>query len=198
MKVHLVLASASPRRRELLRQAGIPFRSVVPDVDETLPPGLPPRQAAERVAVRKAQAVARGVHQGLILAADTIVVVEGDIIGKPRDRAHAIAILQRLSSRPHSVITGVCLLDTSSGGMLAASAETRVTMRPMSQAEVEAYVDSGEAMGKAGAYAIQETGDRFVERIEGSLTNVVGLPMELVLRMLKQFEDAEGTEIPDR
>jgi septum formation protein len=166
---------------------GLDFEIVPADVDETEPPGLSPQADAEALAERKADAVARGRAVGVVLGADTIVTDGTRIYGKPRDRAHAIEILSRLSSRPHRVITGVCLIDGGTGRRRTASESTQVTMRAMTRAEIEAYVDSGEAMGKAGAYAIQETGDRFVTRVDGSLSNVVGLPVELLTRMLADF-----------
>lgn len=188
----LILASASPRRRDLLRQLGRPFRVIEPNVDETVEADLPPVGMAEALAVRKAESVAAGLTQGTVLGADTLVAVDREIIGKPRDRAHAIAILERLTARPHVVVTGLCLLDARTGRRRVSSDQTRVTMRHMSRSEIEAYVDSGEAMGKAGAYAIQETGDRFIERVEGSFSNVVGLPLELLARMLAEFERGPG------
>jgi septum formation protein len=187
----LVLASASPRRRELLTQLGRSFEIVAADVDESEPPGLTPQEVAEALAERKALAVAQRLMEGTILGADTLVTDGAAIFGKPRDRAHAIEILSRLSSRPHWVITGVCLVDARSGRRRTASDRTRVTMRAMTRREIEEYVDSGEAMGKAGAYAIQETGDRFVTEVDGSWSNVVGLPMELLTRMLAEFEEAQ-------
>jgi septum formation protein len=184
----LFLASSSPRRLELLKRLGRRFRVASPNADENLPPGLSAVEAAEMLAVRKAESVAARISDGIVLGADTLVATESGIVGKPRDRADAIAILTRLSSAPHIVVTGLCLLDARTGRRRVASDQTRVTMRPMTTAEIEAYVDSGEAMGKAGAYAIQETGDRFVERIEGSFSNVVGLPLELLAKMLEEFD----------
>jgi len=188
----LILASASPRRRELLRKLGRPFRVVAPEVDETPPPGLSPRETAEALARRKARSVARRVRHGWVLGADTLVAVRGEIMGKPRDRDDAIRILQRLSRERHEVITGICLIDAASGRELTASEATAVAMRPMTREEIERYASSGEGMDKAGAYAIQESGDRFVEHIEGSLTNVVGLPVELVRNLLDRIEEAGG------
>ena len=184
----MFLASSSPRRRELLKRLGRRFRVVAPHADESVPPGAPPARAAEICAARKAESVAAQLGEGLVLGADTVVAAGEEIIGKPRDRAHAIEILERLTRGPHVVITAICLLDARTGRRRIASERTRVTMRPMTRAEIEAYVDSGEAMGKAGAYAIQETGDRFVERVEGSYSNVVGLPLELLARLLDEFE----------
>jgi len=190
----LFLASSSPRRRNLLKQLGRPFHVIRPNADETIPPGLSAAEVAEALAARKAKSAADRLTAGTVLGADTLIAAGGEIIGKPRDRAHAIEILTRLTRRPHFVITGICLLDARTGRRRAASDRTRVTMRRMTTAQIEAYVDSGEAMGKAGAYAIQETGDRFVERIEGSLSNVVGLPLELLGRLLAEFEREKPNE----
>jgi len=184
----VILASASPRRHDLFKELGRPFRVVPPTADESIPEGLPPRRVAEELAVRKAESVAAGLRNGLVVAADTLVALGDVIIGKPRDRDHAREILRRLSRESHFVITGVCILDAATGRRRVASARTRVTMRRMTPEETDAYVDSGEGMGKAGAYAIQETGDRFVERVEGSFSNVVGLPLELLRRLLDEAD----------
>lgn len=181
----LVLASASPRRRQLLTRLGYPFDVAAPDADEPLDASLSPGELAQRLAWLKAEAVARDFPDALILGADTLVTTGGEVLGKPADRQDAIRILTRLGGTRHCVITGVCILDAASGRKWLDAEETWVTMRLMSRAEIEAYVDSGEAMGKAGAYAIQETGDRYVEKVEGSFSNVVGLPLELLARMLK-------------
>ena len=190
----LFLASKSPRRRELLKRLGRPFRVIPHKADEFLPHGLSPHEAAEALAVRKAESVASQVRDGLVLGADTLVSVGEQVIGKPTSRAHAIEILKTLSRQPHLVITGVCLLDVQTGRRRVASECTKVRMRPMSREEIEAYVDSGEPIGKAGAYAIQESGDKYVKTVEGSFTNVIGLPLELVSRLLKEIEHPSGTE----
>ena len=188
MSRRLVLASASPRRRDLLSQSGRTFDVIPPEVDETVPSGTSPERTARLVAQRKARAVARGCPDAVVIGADTVVAVGTDVIGKPADRDDAIGILSRLSGSRHAVITGLCLIDTSSGREVTDSVTTWVTMRPMTREEVEAYVDSGEAYGKAGAYAIQETGDRYVDKVEGSFSNVVGLPMERVGELLQDME----------
>lgn len=188
MKLKFVLASDSPRRKMLLRQMGLKFRVVSTSVRERVWPKLPPRCTAERNAALKAHAAAKKIGPGaLIIAADTVVATPFGIVGKPRNKRDAVRILSRLSGTRHRVITGLCLLDTSTGREKVASAVTFVKMRKMSPHEIQSYVDSGEAMGKAGAYAIQETGDRYVESIKGSFSNVVGLPVELLTRMLKSF-----------
>ena len=146
--------------------------------------------------MRKARSVAHGRDKGCVLAADTLVAINTgspqtrEIIGKPRDRNHAIEILTKLTRQPHTVITGICIIDAASGKEWVDSEATTVTMRHMTPQEIEAYVDSGEAMEKAGAYAIQETGDRFVQSVAGSMSNVVGLPLELLRRMLAEIEPA--------
>ncbi len=181
----LVLASASPRRRDLLEQLGIAFRVQAADVDETPPPRAAPDEAAREIARRKALAVLASAEGAPVLAADTIVVAaDGEFLGKPADAADARRMLGKLSGTTHRVITGVCLARAGADPQTA-SDTTTVTMRPLTPAEIDAYVASGECDGKAGAYAIQETGDRFVLRVDGSWTNVVGLPMETVVSMLR-------------
>jgi septum formation protein len=174
----IILASASPRRSQLLRRMGVTFTVIPAEVDETLRPGAAPADEALRLAVAKAEAVAAEVGPAVVIAADTLCAAGGEILGKPRDRAHARRMLRRLSGTRHFVITGLCVLDTATGPRVAEAVTTAVTMRPMTDEQIAAYVASGEADGKAGAYAIQETGDRYVERLEGSFDNVVGLPTE--------------------
>jgi len=187
--VELILASSSPRRRELLRQAAYRFQVRPPGPIEDTSIRRAPSAAAyvESLAYLKAMSAieTHGIGKGLVLGADTAVELEGRIIGKPRDEDEARQILSALAGSVHRVLTGLALVDAGAGRRLLAHDATAVHMGPMSDAEIHAYVASGEAMGKAGAYALQETGDRFVERIEGSFTNVVGLPMELLERMLK-------------
>lgn len=186
----IILASASPRRRELLTRLGEPFEVMAPDVHEDVDPHTSPERAAEILAERKAVAVANLLREGIVIGADTLVALDAERIGKPVDREDAICILRRLSGRRQRVITGVCVLDVASGRKAVGSETTWVTMRPMTETEIEEYVDSGEAMGKAGAYAIQETGDRYVENVEGDFDNVVGLPLGLVRRLLAEVRDA--------
>jgi len=197
--VELILASSSPRRRELLHQAGYRFKVRPPGPIEDTSIRRAPSAAAyvESLAYLKAMSAieTHGIRKGLVLGADTAVELEGRIIGKPRDEDEARQILSALAGSVHRVLTGLALVDAGTGRSRRAGTRrgerwlahdaTAVHMGPMSAADIHAYVASGEAMGKAGAYALQETGDRFVERIEGSFTNVVGLPMELLERMLK-------------
>ena len=185
----LILASASPRRAELLREHGYEFeiiRSPLPEPVQFLP-GLSPLERAEASSEFKARSVAKLVAVGWVLAADTIASLGGRIFGKPADRDDARRILQALWGTTHQVITGVTLLDASNGATLIRHDSTDVTMRRLSEREIEDYLDSGAWEGKAGAYGIQDQGDAFVERIDGSFTNVVGLPMELLAKMLHAF-----------
>jgi len=183
----LILASESPRRRALLAEAGYAFDAVSPDVDESAPQGAAPEQIALELACRKARAVAGRNPRGVVLGADTVVALNGATLGKPAGRADAIAMLGRLAGSRHAVLTGVCVLDAATGREQAECVRTWVTMKPMSLDEITAYVDSGEAYGKAGSYAIQETADRYVERVEGSFSNVVGLPIERTAEILAAF-----------
>jgi septum formation protein len=192
----IILASASPRRQELLRNAGIPFTVQPADIDETPLAGELPRECAERLAREKALAVFRRQPRDYVLGADTIVVVDDAILGKPRDTKDAVRMLRMLAGRSHAVITGVCLVGkkVASGQWpvvsdceeLTASATTLVTMCDLSDDEIREYVASGEPMDKAGAYAIQGVASRWIPRIEGDYSNVVGLPVALVYGMLRE------------
>jgi len=180
----LILASASPRRAGLLRAAGYSFRVIPSAVPELPLPGESAEKFAERAASEKARDVALRMGQGLVLGADTVVVVGKAILGKPRDSRDARRMLRLLSGRTHRVVTGVALW--RAGGSLVGSghSSTHVTFRKLSGAEVEWYVACGEPMDKAGAYGIQERAGLFVTGIRGSYSNVVGLPLELVYGML--------------
>ena len=182
----MILASASPRRRELLAQAGYTFEVVPPEVDEeSLARGVSdPRELAERLALAKARNVAARYPDSLVIGADTLVDCDGQIIGKPADAQEAQRITRRLFSVPHKVITGLALVRLRDRIEVVRSDVTTVYPRKMTDEQIARHVAGGSWQGKAGAYAIQETGDEFVERIEGSLTNVVGLPMELLQRLL--------------
>jgi len=180
----LVLASSSPRRRQLLAEAGYEFEAVAPPIGEPADAlrDLSPRQQAEALAYFKARSVADRLGDAVVLAADTLVVVDGEVLGKPADAADARRMLRKLSGARQEVITGVALLGPPR--RLIASEVTVVVTRALSPDEIESYIASGEWEGKAGAYAIQETADRFVTEVRGSFTNVIGLPMELLERML--------------
>jgi septum formation protein len=190
----LVLASASPRRQELLRNAGITFEVQPADIPEDPLPGEAAQACAERLAREKALAVARqrpSLHPNdVVLGADTVVVVDGQILGKPCDAADAARMLRMISGREHQVITGVSLV--VKGEASVASETTLVTVSEISDDDIADYIASGEPMDKAGAYAIQGIASRWIPRIEGDYGNVVGLPVALVLRMLREI----GCQLP--
>lgn len=198
-KISLILASASPRRRQILRDAGFRFVVLTPadDVEERveLPPGISPEEEAVRKAEAKAKAVARrecssvvGQAAALIVAADTLAALGNERLGKPLNREDALRILSRLSGTRHRVITGLCCQMVGDDHRSFTAADTTwVTMRKATEAELTAYVASGEGDGKAGAYAVQETGDRFIECLDGSFSNVVGFPLEMFLRTLPEL-----------
>ncbi|MGE0591104.1 MAG: nucleoside triphosphate pyrophosphatase [Vicinamibacterales bacterium] len=194
----LVLASASPRRAELLRTAGIAFDMLSAEVDESIQPGETADVLVRRLAEAKAKAVLPHAAGRPVLAADTIVAVEDAVLGKPRDAAHAATMLRMLSGRQHRVLTGVALM---SGGTLSTLprgaprpasvrmvkvATTLVEMAPLSRDEIDWYISTGEPLDKAGGYAIQGLGSRFIARVDGSYANVVGLPVALVYAMLRE------------
>jgi septum formation protein len=195
----LILASASPRRQELLRNAGISFAVQPADVDETPLAGEGARECAERLAREKALTVWKGRPQDVVLGADTIVVVGNEILGKPIDAEDAARMLRMISGREHDVITGVCLAGPTGKGhsvvgdrsrtdenVAIASQTTRVTVSELSEEEIRDYVATGEPMDKAGGYAIQGMASRWIPRIEGDYSNVVGLPVAMVYRMLRE------------
>ncbi|VAX17170.1 Septum formation protein Maf [hydrothermal vent metagenome] len=186
-----ILASGSPRRAKLLKEAGIKFDIVKPEVDEIFDPGLSPAQNAVRVAMRKADWVAVKHPACLTLAADTIVVLNGDIMGKPEDPDSARKMLGRLSGKEHEVITGVAMAHIDSQIRWSSFASSLVRMTEISSREIEKYVSEGEPMDKAGAYAIQGGAGRWVLGHTGSFTNIIGLPME----MLNQAISELGLEI---
>lgn len=188
----IILASNSPRRRELLAQIGIrDFQILSPDVDEAVEPGLSPARMVEALSLRKAQAAAgRAGADDLIIAADTVVALDGRVLGKPQDQGEAFAMLSALSGREHRVYTGVTVL----GGGQAATEheETAVTFRALSPEEIRDYIATGEPMDKAGAYGIQGVGALLVQGIRGDYCNVVGLPLFRLGRMLSGF----GVKLP--
>ena len=182
--MNLILASGSPRRRELLQQMGLTFTVKPVDADESLTPGLPPQEQVKLLSRKKAQAAKKeNSPEDVILTADTVVVLENEILGKPRDKAQAEEMLRRLSGRHHLVLTGVTV--TGPRGTETCCVTTEVHFRPLSDGEIAAYIASGEPMDKAGAYGIQGKGGLFVEKLLGDYFNVVGLPICQVGRMLK-------------
>ena len=189
MKKRLILASGSPRRRELLRNAGFTFEVIPPEVAEDNPDNEAPAMLVERLALDKAEAVAGRFHRQdnvVVLGADTVVVVDSTLLGKPASPAEARQMLQRLSDRTHEVITGVALVEPETARRTVAHETTRVFFRPLEPQEMEDYVATGEPLDKAGAYAIQGGASRFVTRVEGCYFNVMGLPVALVDRLLRE------------
>jgi septum formation protein len=186
----LVLASASPRRRELLQNAGIPFIIQASKIPELPLEGEAPQACAERLAREKALDVFRLRPQNFVLGADTIVIVNGQILGKPHDVADAARMLRLLVGRTHQVTTGVCLMRPDDKGRSSVddtrSETTRVTMSGLNEDDIRSYIATGEPMDKAGAYAIQGIASRWISQIEGDYFNVVGLPVSLVYRMLRE------------
>jgi septum formation protein len=187
----IILASASPRRAALLRQVGLPFRILPSRLNEEGGAAEIGRESPEahagRLARAKAEDVAARVGRGLVIGADTLVVSEGIILGKPRDAAEARDMLLRLASRTHQVITGIAVVEAETGRAEVEAAATAVTLRDFAAAEAAAYVATGEPLDKAGAYAIQGRGALLVERIEGDYSNVVGLPLPTLAKLLRGF-----------
>jgi len=191
LRAPLVLASRSPRRQALLRQLGLTFEVHPSDAEEAFPPGAPPHEAVVLVAQAKGEAVAPRFPDALTLSADTVVVLGGDVLGKPADPAEAAAMLHRLGGRTHTVYTGIALIHPASERTASAVEATEVTFAPLSAREVEAYVATGSPLDKAGAYGIQDDlGALFVAGVRGDYYNVVGLPLHRLYRLLQdRFAD---------
>lgn len=182
----LVLASASPRRAEILRAVGWPFEVVAANVDETVRDGEEPSEYVERLACEKAEAVAEGRRAGLVLGADTTVVAGGRVLGKPADEADARRMLRLLSGRWHDVLTGVALVRAETREVLVSHELTRVRFAEMTDEEINWYTATGEQADKAGAYAVQGCASLFIEEIEGDYWNIVGLPVRLVYKLAEE------------
>lgn len=187
LSVPLVLASASPRRRGLLRDLGLSFEVYPSGVDETVIAGETPDQAVERLALAKALDVAGSWPHALTIGADTVVVLDGDMLGKPADPAEAREMLRRLSGRSNIVFTGLALVHPDTNRSVVAHERTEVSFSALAENEIEAYVRSGAPLDKAGAYGIQgDLGAVFISRIDGDYFNVVGLPLHLLYTLLKR------------
>ena len=187
MTPRLILASASPRRKALLEGLGLSFEIVPSGIPEDGGEG-PALRTAPALALAKAREVAARVGSGLVFGADTIVECEGRCLGKPAGAAEARAMLRALSGRTHQVVTGVALVDAATGRAEADAAVTDVTFRALTDAEIAAYIETGEPFGKAGAYAIQGLAALLVEGIQGSPSNVIGLPLTLIQDLLRRFD----------
>jgi len=189
-RVSIILASASPRRKQLLVETGYKFRVVPPDIDETsfLADDISSCEYTERLALAKAKDVAEKYPDCLVIGADTVADLNGQIIGKPTDEKQAEQITVKLFREPHKVVTAVAIIRLSSQTEIVESDTTIVYPKKLTAEQINAHVQSGCWQGKAGAYAIQESGDKFVKKIEGSLSNVMGLPMELLRRLLERVD----------
>jgi septum formation protein len=192
----LVLASVSPRRRELLATLGLPFAVVPSDVEETLDPHPSIAAAVADLAERKARAVAGGLDSGLVIGADTVVVLGQTVLGKPRDAADAERMLRALRGRDHDVITGVAVVDASNGRGERSAVVTTLRMRDAQDAEIAAYVATGEPLDKAGSYAVQGKGGALVATVDGCYANVVGLPLCETAALLGRFGIAVAAAEP--
>ncbi len=184
----IVLASASPRRKELLEKLGIPFQVEASEFSESAVQNLTPVETVKFLSLEKARMVSKKYPDALIIAADTIGVLDGKIIGKPDGAGDAVRMLRELSGRTHKVITGFTIMDSGTGKTLTRTVATEVTFRKLSRREIEAYVATGEPLDKAGAYAIQGLGAVLVKEIKGDYYNVMGLPLGALSAALKRFD----------
>ena len=187
---HLVLASSSPRRAEILRAVGWPFEVAAANIDERMHDGEDVVEYVERLACEKAEAVAEQRLLGLVLGADTVVAVGGQVLGKPADTRDVRRMLELLNGRWHDVFTGVALVRAETKEVLVAHELTRVRFAEMTDAEIDWYVSTGEPMDKAGAYAVQGRATLFIEEIEGDYRNIMGLPVRLVYKLARESRNA--------
>lgn len=184
----LILASASPRRRQLLEQIGLVFEVIPSEVNEQEIIYHDPLANVQAIALRKARDVASKIGEGIVIGADTQILVNGEILGKPIDKADALRMLSRLSGKTHQVVTGVAILDVETEFTETWVETTLVTFRKLTIDEISAYLDTGEHIGKAGAYGIQGKAAAFVERIEGCYFNVVGLPLSKLVQKIRRMQ----------
>ncbi|HEX3010468.1 MAG TPA: Maf family protein [Syntrophomonadaceae bacterium] len=183
----IILASQSPRRKELLARLGLVFTTIPANIDEEMTSSQYPQTAVQEIAFQKAKYVSELVNDGLIISADTVVVWKDNVLGKPADQKNAFEMLKMLSGQEHQVITGLCLWDVASGRYELESEMTVVHFRRLTDKEIKNYVSTGEPMDKAGAYGIQGLGSMLVDRIEGCYYNVVGLPLTRLYLMMEHY-----------
>lgn len=183
----IYLASGSARRKQLLEQIGLEFKILVPDYEEDMGLQLSPTELVEHLSAGKAKAASKLVKSGLIIAADTIASLGRQILGKPRDEEHAEIMLGALSGKTIDTITGLTVIDAENWKQITRSVVTKVCFKELSEAEIDAYVRSGEALGKAGAFGIQGRGALLIDRIEGDYSNIVGLPLATLHEIMKEF-----------
>lgn len=183
----IILASESPRRKALLEKIGLKFKVVKSDYKEKIDPSLSPHALAKKLSLGKAESVAKKYKNAIIIAADTFVVLDGRIIGKPKDAIDAKKTLRLLSNRIHLIITGFTIINSETNKIVSKSEETKIYMRKIADHEIDSYIKTKEPFDKAGSYAIQEKGSIFIEKIEGDFFNAVGLPIYTLLKELKRF-----------
>lgn len=183
----IILASASPRRKEVLKKTGLRFRVEASGYEEETKSGLRPQSLARFLSRQKAKAVALRHKNALVISADTFIFFKGEILGKPHTSEEATRMLSSLNGRMHTVITGFTIIDTENGKIISRSAKTGVYFRKVTPQEIKSYVKSGEPLDKAGGYAIQGRGAFLVKKIEGDFYNVVGLPLGMLIKVLKEF-----------
>ncbi|OGO59358.1 MAG: septum formation protein Maf [Chloroflexi bacterium RBG_19FT_COMBO_47_15] len=183
----IILASGSPRRKELLEKIGLKFEVESSNYEEDIYPGLQPHDVAQKISLKKAEIVASKHKNVVIIAADTFIVFDGQILGKPSTVNESRKMLQKLNGKSHSVITGFSVIDTAKNKTLSRSVETIVFLKKLTPSEIDTYVKSKEPLDKAGGYAIQGLGAVIVDRIEGDYLNVVGLPLSALTEALKEF-----------
>lgn len=183
----IILASTSPRRKNLLKRLGIAFEVVASDIDEKLNPRLGPRHQVEALALQKAEAVAGKFEDAIIIAADTLVALGDEVMGKPKDENDAKRMLKKLRGRQHSIVTGFVLIDTAAKRTIVKSVETKVWFKKLSPQEIASYIEKDRPFDKAGGYALQDRGVTFVEKIEGDYAGGVGLPLFTLAKELKKL-----------
>jgi septum formation protein len=183
----IILASTSPRRKMLLEQIGLTFEQVASDYEEDMTLDMPPTELVKFLSKGKGDAVAKNFEDALVIAADTIVEFDGEIFGKPHTPENSFEMLSRLNGTTHSIITGMTIIDTGSGRVESKAVTTEVDFRQLTEDEIQAYVDSGEPLDKAGAYGIQSLGVILIKEIRGDYSNIVGLPLTPLVEMLKSF-----------
>ncbi|AGL02652.1 Maf family protein [Desulfoscipio gibsoniae] len=184
---NIYLASSSPRRRELLNQIGLPYTVITIEVDESLPSGLSPAEQVVALSRRKAGAAAQKLSEGVVIAADTVVVQNGEVLGKPADETEAMSMLERLQGAIHEVFTGITVMDLPGGRVLSDYECTEVQMREVSKDELARYIATKDPLDKAGAYGVQGVAAVFVDGIRGCYFNVVGLPVFKLAQLLKKI-----------
>jgi septum formation protein len=183
----IILASSSPRRKQLLKKFGLTFTVVSSNIEEIFNPRLKPRHQVEELASQKAEAVASEFSDAIIIGADTLVALEDEVLGKPKDKREAKRMLKKLQGRVHSIVTGFVLIDTDSGRKIIKSVETKVWFRKLSSREINAYLEREKPYDKAGAYAMQDLGAIFIEKIDGDYFSAVGLPLYALAKGLQKL-----------